>query len=431
MKAILIVLIVALVAKDTSQLNDPYIMRGIAQGLCMGAGGIWLLSHISSTLLKKYWPVFAYLAALLVGAIWTAASQYVFLQLASLAAVLWFFVAYFEHRAMDAQHAVGTLIDTTVMVYFTVAVLSLMVIITHPTIAYGATGYAGMEFRFRGLFPKAGMLASAAGVTIGLAWFSGYRTPIKLIVLAVCGMCLALTLSRTFWVALALGGFTTYWVYHKLGRRWIVVALLVSASAGLAMKSLDVSLDFSNAKFLRVETISNLTGRVLLWEQGLLAFYHSPYVGYGYTVGATGLHFSENKNGQSGENIDATRDIGRMTLHSGYLQSLLDAGAIGTLFYLAIIAVALRNMMKQADTPRNRAVFFGLTFLAISNISQNVIYSASVYDSVLFFGLAIFAMSIGKTESQPEMAPLAENVNVRSPSVGYLGVRYKEELGKK
>lgn len=321
---------------------------------------------------KKYWPVFAYIGALLVGAIWKVASQYVFLQLASLAAVVLFFVAYFEHHAMYVQHAVGTLIDTTVMVYFTVAVLSLMVIITHPAIAYGAmgNGYAGMEFRFRGLFPKAGMLASAAGVTIGLAWFSGYRMPIKLIVLAVCGMCLALTLSRTFWVALALGGFTTYWVYHKQGRRWIVVALLVGVSAGFAMKSLNVSLDFSNAKFLRVETISNLTGRVSLWEQGLQAFYRSPYVGYGYTVGATGLQFSENKNGQSGENIDATRDIGRMTLHSGYLQSLLDAGAIGTLFYLAIIAVALRNMMKQEDTSRNRAVFFGLTFWRLATLAK-------------------------------------------------------------
>ena len=137
MKIMLLVLVVALIAKDTSQINDPYIMRGLAQGLCIVVGGAWLLANLSGQLLRRYWPVWGYLAALTLSAAWTVAPFYVWLQLASLAAVLLFYVAYFEGGRAQEDGGIGLLLDAAVTLYGLVAALSLIVMFTHPAIAYG------------------------------------------------------------------------------------------------------------------------------------------------------------------------------------------------------------------------------------------------------------------------------------------------------
>lgn len=421
MKVALMILVVALIAKDTSQLNDPYVMRGVAQGLCLLLGGIWIMANLTDEILKRYWAVFGYVAAISLSSLFSGSLFYILLQVASLVAILFFFIAYFETSPMLGEQAIGRLIDTTVICYSIVAILSLIVIFTHPAIAYGAmnNGNAGVEYRFRGLFPKSGMLASAAGVTMGMIWFSGRRTLVKWAVVVVCGACVAMTLSRTFWIGVIVAGVATYWVYAKQSRRWLVLLICLAIPLGYGLKVLDLGPDVSNAKYLRVETITNLTGRVSLWEQGLAAFYRSPYLGYGYTAGASGL--AESGDGNGSEDIDAGRDVGRTTLHSGYLQSLLDSGVTGTLFYLAIIAVAIIRITRRHDSPYNRAVFFGLVFFAVSNATQNVIYSASVFDSVLFFGLAIYAMGPRRPDSGNETS--------HEPLV-YPDMRYKSAAGE-
>jgi hypothetical protein len=395
MKFTLLVLAVALVAKDTSQLNDPYVLRGLAQVLCMAVGGSWVLANLSGRLVRRYWPVWGYLAALTLSAGWSVVPFYVWLQLASLAAVLLFSVAYFEASAAQDDGGIGVLLDAAVALYGLVAVLSLVVMFTHPAIAYGAmeNGDAGMEYRFRGLFPKAGMLASAAGLTLGLAWF-GRRGPIlKGAIMAVCGACLALALSRTFWVALIVAALAVYWMDRRAARKWgLGLGLAVLVTFWLGMRAFDATLDFSHARFLRSGSITTLTGRVGLWEKGMQAFYRQPLLGYGYTAGASGLT-STPGHPSADADVDSARNLGKTTLHNGYLQSMLDSGVVGTSFYLLILVVALvRLSQRPLRTPRERAVLFGLVYFAVANATQNVIYSASVFDSIMFYGLAIYAM---------------------------------------
>jgi O-Antigen ligase len=409
MKLVLIVLVVALIAKDTSQLNDPYIMRGVAQSICLVVGGVWVVGNLSGRLLSRYWPVWGYLAALILSAGWNAAPFYVWLQFASLAAVLLFYVAYFEANAKQEDSGVGLLLDAVTALYALVAALSLLVMFTHPKIAYGAVdnGLAGTEFRFRGLFPKAGMLASAAGFTIGAAWFARRSALLKATVIAVCGVCLALTQARTLWVALPTGILAVYAMDRHTGTKWLRLGfgLFVVALLWLGVKAFDVTLDVSQARFLRTESLTSLTGRALLWQEGLKAFYRQPVLGYGYTAGASGLMSSSGRAASDEAGIDSTRDLGKTTLHSGYLQSLLDSGIVGTIFYLAIIAVPLVRLARhRLATPRDRAVFFGLVFFAVANAGQNVIYSASVFDSLLFFGLAIYAMAPRRQHGGSQMA---------------------------
>jgi O-antigen ligase len=394
MKITMFVLIMALIAKDTSQLNDPYLMRGLAQALCLGVGGVWIMKNLNLIFFKKYWPIVGYVSALLVSVVYSNFPNYVLLQVISLTAVLLFFLAYFEYYGPEPEKAVKAVVNTTILLYTVVSAISLILVFTYPDIAYGSmkNGNSGIEYRFRGLFPKSGMLASAAGLTIGLVWFSNYSALVKLPTLALSVICLVMTLSRTYWIALIVAGLMTYWTYESRSRKWILATIILAISLWFMLKIINVQIDFEHMKFLRVQTISTLTGRVSLWQEGLKAFYLKPFFGYGYTTGATGLEIISRKNGFSELGVDASRDVGRATLHNGYLQSLLDSGIVGTLFYVLMIILALWRIGKLSEVLLYRGPFFVLTFMAICNFSQSAIYSASVFDSVLFFAFMVFAM---------------------------------------
>jgi O-antigen ligase len=393
MKMTLFALVFLLIAKDTSQLNDPYFMRGTAEVLCLGVGGLWILNHLSLTLIKRYWLIMAYVAALLISAAGSVTPGYVLLQALSLVAVLLFFAAYFESHQADQVAAVKTITNMTIVMYTLVAMMSLIVLFTHPAIAYGTVknGWAGPEYRFRGLFPKAGMLASATGLTIGLAWFSRYPVLLKLPIISLSALCLLLTYSRTYWVALIIAGLANYWIYEQRFRKWILLIVTIGTLLWLGLNLLGIQTDFKNIKFLRIETISNLTGRISLWEEGLQAFYRRPLFGYGYTAGASGLNVISRSNVLSEVSIETSRNIGKTTLHSGYLQSLLDSGIVGTFFYLLMIVIAIQYCIKNSDKIQYRGLFYVFIFKGVCNFSESAIYSASVFDSVLFFAFAVFA----------------------------------------
>lgn len=410
MNIVLVVLIVALVAKDTSYLGDPYIMRGFAQGLCLIVGGIWLITNFSSSIVKKYWAPLGYLLAILFATLEARDPAYVLLQVTSLAAVIFFFIAYFETQKRKGYPS-AVLMNVTLLTYSLVAILSLVMAKYLPSLAYERL-YGG-EIRFRGLFAKAGMMGSAAGLLLGLAWFGIKRKWLKLVPMLVAAICLGLTLSRTFWVALILAGIATVWRYQWVAKKWvvgIVVAGLLVASFSMVF---DVRYDTRGAKeVIRVGSIANLTGRTALWEAALNAFKYRPLLGYGFTMGADGLGSVRGRVSDTHAfSIESGRDVGRATMHSGYIQSLLDSGLVGTFFYVSVMFIAIKLILKFGKEKRFAPYFFGLLFLMISNISQNVIYTASVYDGILFWAIAIFALSLrggtGVRMRKPESAGMA------------------------
>ncbi len=391
----LVVLILALIAKDTSYLGDPYILRGFAQGLCLLVGAMWVATHITGGLLARYWPILLYLGALMLSVTGAARPIYVTLQVVSLSAVVLFFIAYFEvERARGYPSAI--FMGTTAVAYGVVMVLSLLAAWLLPEIAY-ETLYGG-EVRFRGLFAKAGMMGSAAGLVIGIAWFGLRQWWGKLLLIVPAAICLAMTLSRTFWVALVVALAVTAWTTRPASRKWIMGLAFVTGMVAAAMVTLHVQLDTGTAnKVLRTRSITNLTGRVSLWEEGLEAFQRRPFVGYGFTVGSDGLDVRGYRIfGRDEFSFSQAREQGRRTLHSGYLQSLLDAGIVGTLFYMLTILMALQRVWKARRNPHVAPYLFALLYLSVSNITENVVYSAAVYDSIFFWGVAIFALSLPK-----------------------------------
>lgn len=414
MKYILVILIVALVLKDTSQLNDPYIMRGGAEFLCLLSGTAWLVSNINGDLVKKYWPVFGYFSVLIISMLFSKNIIYIMIQILSLFAVVIFAISYFERNAIR-NYDQTLFVNTTVYMYFIACLLSLLIIPLLPSQAFDVL-YGG-EVRFRGLFSKSGMMASAAGILFGFALY-GYKPKskyFKYIAVLIGLACVALTLSRTFWLALIFAsGITVYFYYPKL-KKYAVMAILMSVVIVVGVMSIGVKYDTKSAeKLARVDSITSLSGRLELWETSINSLSGYRWVlGYGFTAGSEGLGI---------KTVMSSRETGKTTLHNGYVQSLLDSGVLGFFFYVLIIILSLKNIIKRDFLKKYAYICYTIVFLSIANIGEAVIYTASIYHSIVFWFVAIFALSLPKKRIEDS---IEVPVNDNRSSSSYSSVRLR------
>jgi len=407
MKTVMVILIVAMIAKDASQLNDPYIMRGLAQGLCLlfGLGGI--AASVSSSFLKLYWPLLGYLLFIFVSGVFSSSATFALIQATSLMAVILFFIAYYNKLGKNEQDPNKIVFNTIVIAYSIASIISVLMAKINPSLAYGVVGeyMYTTEVRFKGLFPGAGSMAASAGLLIGFvllrkgSWW--WRVPVLLSAI----ICLYLTQSRTFWVALIAGLILTWWIYypHKRGLSMLTLVLAIPICITVFL-AFNVQLETKGMeKTARLESISNLSGRMDLWKVGFESAQNRPLIGYGLTMGSLALHDNSGKNTSINSSRKADdRSVGRTTLHNGYMQSLLDIGIFGTFFYLSVFFVSLKRLIKQKENREYAPVFFGITFLAISNLGENVIYGASVYHAILFWCLVTFCLQLPKTKKFSE-----------------------------
>ena len=403
MRRVLIFLVIALIAKDTSQLGDVYVLRTIAQGLCLLVGSLWLLSNPSVGLLVRYWPIWSYIAILLISTCDSNDPLFVLAQVASLVAVVVFFIAYHENNFRWNEQRDFTLVNTTIALYFVVALISLVIIPLFPNIAYQtlfAGNAEGYERRFRGLFSMAAMMGSAAGLSVGMAWF-GFQNwrLVKVPAIMVGLVCLGLTLSRTFWLAVIIAGAATWWFYCSNTAK--VKAVIMGLGLGLVVLSIIMTVEISKGSIdhaLRTKSLSTLTGRTQLWESAWDAFQDRPFLGYGYTAGAEALQRHESNLTNSQPQVSG-RQLAGTTLHNGYLQSLLDSGVIGTVFYATVIVLSIIRFVRY-DTERIFAPeFYATVFLAVANGGESIIYSASMFHGILFWAVAVLAFSLRKPQA--------------------------------
>ena len=339
MGAALVFFVACLIGKDVAFVPFPYVIRGAAQILFLTLGLGTLLPILSPGLLIRYWPVLGYLLVLLVTAPFTPFPVFVLLQVLSLASAVVFAMAYFERRS-DEHKDLGTLLLSTVLVYGIVACLSLALIKLQPTLAYDAQFVgeeAGYENRFRGLLSRSGVMGAASGLLVGLAVIGIKRWPLK-VALAVPGLlCLALSQSRSFWLAAIAAGGATAWIYYPRLRKWVWVSAGGAAFLAAASLAFNISVDTSGVHaFARLDTVKDLTGRTELWQAAYRGWSERPWLGYGFTLGGMGL------GGEHVVSADADpTQFSRQTLHNGYIQSLMDAGIVGFLLYAMTVVISI------------------------------------------------------------------------------------------
>lgn len=385
-----------MVLKDTSQIINPLVLRGVAQGVCLFIGIMWIITHLKIVILLKYWPVFGYLFISIISGIFSPRIEHALLQSASLIAICLFFIAFFEIQSKKKIDSYNLYFNTTIILYAVVCLISILLIKLNYSYVYGRVGNwfdPTVGMRFRGLFAAAGIMAAVSGLLIGLALFKDGKLWWRIPVFFFGFVCLALTQSRTFWVSTFIATVTTLWIYKPRLKAVLVVAVLSSSLILSLIVMTGLSIDTKNIEEVtRSDSISNLSGRTKLWDEAIDRFTESPLIGYGSTIGSYALRGSADKNTFNLGKI-TDRSLSRDTLHNGYLQAILDLGFLGFVFYILIFVIALKRLLTYDRIDSYATVFYIIVFMAIGNLGESIIYSASVSHSIIFWCAVILALS--------------------------------------
>jgi O-antigen ligase len=181
-------------------------------------------------------------------------------------------------------------------------------------------------------------------------------------------------------------------------KRWLI--LLGGSFASLAglylVLAADLPLPPAVARTLRFESLETMSGRTDLWSLGFQQFLEKPWLGYGFTRGADAYApFHARILEQVGNTSPV---LGRHpVVDGGYIQSLLDAGIIGSVFYVAIILAAIYNAARIGAKPDAPPILACILFLAVANFAETIIFSAIKIQSVFFWYLALVSARLSRT----------------------------------
>jgi len=384
----------ALLFKDTSFLEDQYLARGVSQALCLTAGLYWLLTKGSNIAWGKYLLLILFLISIALGVLNSEDPLYTGFQVLSLTAVCLFFVAYNESMA-ESERRFRAAENIVLWAGIVVLLISLIATQIWPEITYEYDPIERMS-RFHGLFGKPAAMACLAAIILGLAQFMKLRLLLKAPALLISGVCLALTYSRTFWVAWLVAMSLT-WCWCNPKRRLLsfagIGALLILGCTFAVLFDLRPSLKFSEAT-LRSDSIKNMSGRTLIWKYAFKYFMHRPLLGYGFTTGGDAFRVSQ-------PDIPVNRDIvkgsvmskQRFTLHNGYIQAFLDSGLIGGFLYLGLLAKTIVNVMRVKKALFAPALYV-LMFVLVANMGESLMLSAATMTSLLMWYFVVFGLSL-------------------------------------
>ena len=391
MLIVFVLLILALLAKDTMPLGDRYILRGLSEGIALlvGCGGI-AMSGIHG-LTWRHAGLGLYLAALILAVPQAEDILVVGFQVLAVMAIVAFSFAFLNEARLNRRLTLH--VARAMLVALTLVCLaSLIVQYWHPDNAYEQT-FEGP--RFRGLFSKPAMMGAASGLLLGLGLFVTWNWGIRILALVTAFPCLLLTHSRTFWVAamVATGiagfGYLRWRVVRSLAGValiMVIVCLCLGIGSQLRLDSLKQS------SLLRQDSIETFSGRTVMWKQALQQYWKHPWLGYGFTAGGMTLE-ERDRRGSSVVTLGSPSQ-GSLTLHNGYVQALLDSGGIGAALYAGVIISALICFVIYDRNRQYGGEFYCLLFLAIANLGETVIFGAGVLHGVWYWYLTVLALSL-------------------------------------
>ena len=334
------------------------------------------------------------------------------LQVFSLLAVSLFFISFTERVTLESEaHTAGLRIALYALLAVSLGSLALYKI--SPALAYDQTVERltwDNAHRFKGLFGKPSGVAAAAGILFGLCLFTRGHWIVRGVGAGAALLCLYLTLSRSFWIGATLASLVTAAFYVKqkrliLAAGAIGLVLVIAAATVVPLKMPALG----ESKMLRSESLENLSGRTAVWSMALDRFWDRPVLGYGYTVGHHAFFVS--RNGRAGEFGSEQVDLLQketFSLHNGYVQALLDSGAVGALFYVLIMAVTLWRIVRYDVDRRHPVVLYGIVFLGIANIGETVVYTPATFHAAFYWYAAAVALSLTGVRPSPAPEPVRE-----------------------
>jgi O-antigen ligase len=389
MKYGFIILLIALLAKDILPLGDRYVLRGVSEGIALAVGAGWLVTHQFHLFARRYVLAFLYLAILLLTAFVSQRPFFVILQVMCLASVILFFIAYLEASALDRDNSRWNLF-TVGCAFALVCMGSLVLLVARPQLAFEVTTEGN---RFRGLFNEPAMMGAVSGLLIGLVAFGRFSWLVRIIGALAAIPCLYLTGSRTSWGAAAAGLFITGIIYIRQKRAWMIGLAFVGVIGSLGAVILDLHIaSETSSHVIRSNSLGTLSGRTALWELALNKFQDSPLLGYGFTTGSDALASDMGDALSTAFGVLDRSQQKLFSLHSGYIQALLDSGVLGVTLYLTILGSAFWRLFQYDHERRHGAEMYCLVFFSISNLTDTIIFGAAVFYEVFYWYLSILAL---------------------------------------
>jgi O-antigen ligase len=239
-----------------------------------------------------------------------------------------------------------------------IAVLSLACVLLLPS--YGI--YSGSDGGWRGIFGYKNNLGAIMALSLLVEWqlpaqtgFSKLLNRFALLLSAVL-----LVFSNTITPMVALVACMLFVQIYKFAMRLriplyaIVLATLLVIASGVTMLSLD-----SERVTAVLGRSSDLTGRTQIWALVTSYIPERPILGYGY---------SGFWHGASPESLAIDRALGVevMYSHNGYLEILLNLGAVGFLLMLAFLGTGMKRAVDHAERDQSSLNLWPLAFLSFS-----------------------------------------------------------------
>ena len=334
--------------------------------------------------------IFSYLVVLGLTALVSQRPLFVILQVLSLASVTLFFIAYVEASANNQTIFQSNLLSIAIA-FSLVCIGSLLFLQSRPELAYEITPEGN---RFRGLLNEPAMMGAISGLLLGIAIFGKFYWIIRVLGSCAALPCLYLTGSRTSSVAVVIGLFVTGILYLREKKSWIVGLTFVCVVGGLGLIAADlrISVD-TQSRIIRSGSLNTMSGRTVLWELALRRYLDSPVLGYGFTTGSDALLSDLDGQLSTAFGVSGFTQHQSFSLHSGYIQALLDSGAIGACLYVAILGTALWRLVRYDHERHYGAEMYCLVFFALSNIADTIIFGAAVFYEVFYWYLSVLALS--------------------------------------
>jgi len=220
--------------------------------------------------------------------------------------------------------------------------------------------------------------------------------------------CIILTGSRGAIVALSFQAL--YFIYAS--KRFRVVAIVFVVIASFVVISVaDVSLweRFQSLSMEGDQADYNLTdssGRLAIWKQGLDIFVHNPILGVGIGQFGTALFYLDGKIG--------------LTAHNTYLQVAAEIGIFGVIFFLGLLWKTWTTICRHNDDQGDDRVKWFAAKIGMVGQLVGIFFISAAYTPLIFYFLGLVAvMHYSQIEAQ-DMSfaeiyrPVSKNLKVRS-----------------
>lgn len=241
--------------------------------------------------------------------------------------------------------------------------------------------------RLQGLYGEPEKLAQIGSLNIFFAFFLMRSIAVKAVLISASFVVVQLAGNRAYVIALVMIVAAGCFMEWK-ARFWIKAIASTAVVVLLALAYAEFKSDIMHIKYLRTESLSNLSGRTEMWKKALPIALQKPF-GSGYGLGGTALMEGTALNTPQRRLKDfnpfSAKGGVKTTLHNGYLQALCDLGFIGLVIYMAIFFLGLVFSAKALRSKHMNLFICVFFFYAIVNMAGTVLTGPTETNTVIFW----------------------------------------------